>query len=75
MKKQLSQARKAMFSLSSKVKQLMLPIDVQLDFFYKLVLPVLSYGSEVWGYEDLPRVEFVLSKVHYRKIEQYIMLD
>ena len=55
--KQVKQARKASFSLSRKVKNLRLPIDTHIELFHKVVLPVLLYGCEVWGYEDLEHVE------------------
>ena len=60
--KQINQARKAMFSMLSKVKKLMLPVDIQLDLFDKLVLPVLLYGCEVWGFDDLSKVELFYRK-------------
>ena len=43
-------------------KQLNLPPDIQLDLFHKLVLPVLIYGSEVWGYSNLNKVELFYRK-------------
>ena len=30
-----------------------LPLECQLDLFDKVVVPVLLYGSEVWGFEKL----------------------
>ena len=55
--KQLTLARKAQFSLLSKVKKLNLPIDLQLNLFDKLVLPVLTYGCEIWGIANLKEIE------------------
>jgi len=55
-------ARKAAFSLKTKIRVLRLPIDIQIELFEKLVVPVLLYGSEVWGAEDISQVE-----VFYRK--------
>ena len=47
------QASKAMFSVISKIRQLGgLTMDTQLDLFDKLVIPVLTYGCEVWGYSN-----------------------
>lgn len=60
--KQVNQARKASFNLSTKVRNLRLPADMHIDLFDKVVIPVLLYGSEVWGYEDLEHIE-----VFYRK--------
>ena len=55
--KQISQARKAMFSLLEKAKILRLPVDIVCDLFDKCVVPVLLYGSEVWGCESLRDIE------------------
>ena len=43
------QARRAMMALLRKSRQLQLPISCQLELFDSLVLPVLTYGCEVWG--------------------------
>ena len=55
--KQLNQARRAMYSLLSKTYQLHLPIDILLELFDQLVLPILLYGSEIWGFEVLHDLE------------------
>ena len=47
--KQLVLAKKAMFSLLSKVENLNLPVDIQLGLYDQLVTPVLLYGCEIWG--------------------------
>lgn len=55
--KQVSQARHAMFALLSKAAKLMLPFDITCDLFDKLVLPILLYGCEVWGIENIDYIE------------------
>jgi hypothetical protein len=50
--KQITQARKAMFALLTKVTKMHLPIDITLSLFDNLVLPILLYGCEVWGFEN-----------------------
>ena len=47
--RQISQAKKAMFSLITKPRRLDVPIDITLDLFDKLVLPILIYGSKFWA--------------------------
>ena len=47
------QAEKAMYSLIRKSRSLMLPIDLQIELFEKMVQPILLYGSEVWGFGNL----------------------
>ena len=46
------QARKAMYSVLSKSRKLQLPIDLQLQLFDSMVVPILLYGSEVTGFEN-----------------------
>ncbi len=43
------QARKAMFSLLKKARKLCLDFDLQLQLFEATIVPILLYGSEVWG--------------------------
>ena len=52
--KQVTQARKALsYIMLVKAKKLQLSVDTQCHLFDHLVLPVLLYGSEVWGYEQI----------------------
>lgn len=57
-----NQAQKAMFSLLRKSKNLGLPIDVQLHLFDHMVVPILLYGSEIWGFEN----NDIIEKLHLR---------
>ena len=41
-----------MYSVLRKSRSLHLPIDLQIKLFDSLVLPILLYGSEIWGYEN-----------------------
>ena len=54
------QARKGLFGLYQKIRNLELPIDCQLMLFDGMILPILTYGCEVWGFGDLS----VIEKVH-----------
>ena len=60
--KQVTQAKRAMFNLLSKAKKLYLPIDLQLELFDQLVMPILTYGCKVWGFEDLTQIETLFLK-------------
>ena len=51
------QAQKAMYGIIRKIRQFKLPVDCQFDLFDKVVAPILLYGSEVWGFENLDIVE------------------
>ena len=41
-------ASRAMFSLLRKVKSLLLPIDVSIELFDRMIAPILLYGAEIW---------------------------
>ena len=47
------QARKAMFSVFKKARKLCLSLDLQLHLFDSMISPILLYGSEVWGCENV----------------------
>ena len=49
--KQALQAKKATFSLIRRTKQLNLTFEVSIELFERLIIPILLYGSEIWGYE------------------------
>ena len=53
------QASKAMFSVLNKGNVLNLPIDILLELFDQMVVPVLVYGCEIWGHEDCKSLENV----------------
>jgi len=66
--KQVNQARRAMYSLVLKAHKLQLPIDIQCELFNQLVLPILLYGSEIWGYSKLDHIE-----TFHRKFIKHIL--
>ena len=51
--KQSRQARKATFAIITKIKQLDLTFETAIELFERMILPVLLYGSEIWGYENI----------------------
>ncbi|XP_067660315.1 uncharacterized protein [Haliotis asinina] len=53
------QANKAMFTIFKIIRQLDMPIDCQLKLFDNLVKPILLYGAEVWGFENVAMIERV----------------
>jgi hypothetical protein len=50
-KKLLDQANKALYALYRKIRNLPIPIDLQLKLFDSLITPILVYSCEVWGFE------------------------
>ena len=51
--------QKAKHLLFMRAKNLDLPLDLQLKRFDNTVLPILTLGSEVWGYKSLDMLERV----------------
>jgi hypothetical protein len=62
------QAQKALFSLYRKLRNISVPVDLQLKLFDTLILPILTYGCEVWGYENVQ----VLEKIHLQFVEIFL---
>ena len=72
MKKQVTQARRALFSMLVKCKKLELPIDINCELFDSLIVPILTYGCELWGYNSLDIIEsfhrkFLKIQLHVNK--------
>ena len=42
-------AKKALHLLYKRINNLNIPIDLQIQLFDHTVIPILLYGSEVWG--------------------------
>ena len=43
-------ATRAMYSLIGKCRKYDLPIDLQLELFNTMVMPIMTYACEIWGY-------------------------
>ena len=55
--KLMDQARKALYCLYRKLRNISIPIDLQFKLFDTLILPILTYGYEIWGYENTKQLE------------------
>lgn len=55
--KQVVQANRALYALNVKSQKLILPIDTQLELFDKIIKPILTYGSEIWGLCNSNQIE------------------
>ena len=51
------QGNRAIFSLIKKARKYSLPVDLQFDLFDKMVMPVILYGCEIWGFKNLGTLE------------------
>ena len=56
------QASKALYSLSNLFYEKSMSAEDKIKLFDSLVIPILNYGSEVWGFRKSPDVE----KVHLK---------
>ena len=57
MKNNVDQAKKAMRLLYKRIRNLNLPTDLQLKLFDHTIIPILLYGCEVWGYQNVQIIE------------------
>lgn len=64
------QAQKAMYGVIRKIRNFNLPLNCQFDLFDKVVLPVLLYGCEIWGFENLDIIE----RVHLKFLKTVLNL-
>ena len=55
--------QRALYGLLAKSHNLNLPVDLQLQLFDQVILPVLLYGCEIWGFENLKQHRVLSSKV------------
>jgi hypothetical protein len=69
--KQQTQATRAMYALLNKARKLCLPVDIQLQLFDAVVKPILLYGSEVWGCQNVDIIE----RVHLKFLKIILNLN
>jgi hypothetical protein len=43
--------------MAIQLRNILIPIDLQFKLFDTLILPILTYGSEIWGYENTKQLE------------------
>jgi hypothetical protein len=63
-------ASRAKFALLKKCKKLMLPIDIQIELFDKMIAPILLYGSEIWA----PQMSNLASRLQIDFYKTVLML-
>jgi len=56
-KKQAEKVTKAMFEVLKRGRTHNLSIECQLELFNKMVKPILLYGSEIWSFQFLEKVQ------------------
>ncbi len=53
------QTTKVLYSVLGKSRKFDLPVDIQTDLFNSMVLPVLTYSSEIWEHYTVREVELL----------------
>jgi hypothetical protein len=66
----VSQAQRAMYGLLSKCKKFDLRLESKFELFDKTIVPILTYGCEIWGFEKHNAIE----KVHLRFLKYVLGL-
>ena len=69
-KQNVEQARKAMHVLFKQIRNLDIPIDLHLYLFDHVILPIVLYGCEIWGFENSQ----FLKNIHNDFLRQIINL-
>ena len=69
-KKLFDQANKALYSLYRKLRNTSIPIEIQLKLFDALILPILTYAAEIWGFENIKNLE----KMHLQFCKRVLKL-
>ncbi|KAL4219068.1 hypothetical protein ACF0H5_021651 [Mactra antiquata] len=75
----VEQARKALFSLLKKIRNLDLSVDCQLKFFDQTVLPIITFNCDIWAIGDLSMSEkihtdFMKQILHVKRSTPHVML-
>ena len=73
------QGRRAMYSLIAKCRKFNLPIDLQLKLFDAMVLPIITFGCEIWEYRVIKytkhfHVSFLKHIMNVRKTTCNVMV-
>ena len=58
------QANKALHFLYTVINNMQLPIDLTLKLFDQTITPILTYSSEIWGYENVDIIQRVQNKFY-----------
>ena len=61
MKHNNDKAKKALFKIEILPRRVDLQVKTRLHLFDSLISPILLYGCELWGYENMEQIEIFLS--------------
>ncbi len=68
---------RALYSLNGISRKLDLPVDIQIELFNTMVVPVLTYGCEIWGDNIIRKIELLHLKFmkHVSYVHRYTSTD
>ena len=61
-KHNVEQEKKAMHLLYKRIRNLHIPIDLPIQLFDQTILPILLYGCEIWGFQNVKMIENVYNQ-------------
>ena len=64
LKDNIDKARKGFYALMNHCKDKFIPLDCKLELFSKCIEPILLYGCEIWGTEDIAILEKIRMKCY-----------
>ena len=64
------QGNRALFSVIKKARKENLPVDMQFELFDRMVVPVILYGCEIWGYKK----RIILERLHLKFCKMVLKL-
>ena len=62
----VDQSQRTLYAMYHKIRNINIPIDLQFRMFDCMIVPILLYASEIWGYEKTDVVE----KVHLQFLKK-----
>ena len=69
MKHNINKAKKALFKIDIRLSKVELQVRTRLHLFDSLILQILLYGCELWGYENIEQIEVFHRNVLRRMLE------
>ena len=64
------QGNRALFSIVKTARRENLPVDIQFELFDRMVIPVILYGCEIWGYKKM----IILEQLHLKFCKMVLKL-
>ena len=69
--KQVKQAKRATYSLLSKICVLNILLGLSFELYNQLIMPILLYGCEIWEFENTKQIEIA----HKKYLKQILKLN